>query len=218
MSPHAFAPARRGRSRGRTYRWWCCFTPCGMSSMKVMVGGAESASVTRTSGVCPGSLSRALKVPLSSPSFWQCILISRAWRTLQASWPDRSRHCARPRGCRPMIVEDTKPGTARPRRSLRVSHTRVAHASGSLRPTRAPRNLCMKSGCFDRPDRKIFSLRGPTMVGRAASRPEVGPGRFSKYSMFLRHLLGFRVHRRRARTLIADSMIAELQFDCKCYI
>ena len=172
MSPHAFAPARRGRSRGRTYRWWCCFTPCGMSSMKVMVGGAESASVTRTSGVCPGSLSRALKVPLSSPSFWQCFLISRAWRTLQASWPDRSRHCARPRGCRPMIVEDTKPGTARPRRSLRVSHTRVAHASGSLRPTRAPRNLCMKSGCFDRPDRKIFSLRGPTMVGRAASRPE----------------------------------------------
>ena len=174
MSPHAFAPARRGRSRGRTYRWWCCFTPCGMSSMKVMVGGAESASVTRTSGVCPGSLSRALKVPLSSPSFWQCFLISRAWRTLQASWPDRSRHCARPRGCRPMIVEDTKPGTARPRRSLRVSHTRVAHASGSLRPTRAPRNLCMKSGCFDRPDRKIFSLRGPTMVGRAASRAVTG--------------------------------------------
>ena len=32
------------------------------------------------------------------------------------------------------------------------------------------------------------------MVGRAASRPEVGLGRFSKYSMFLRHLLGFRVH------------------------
>ena len=55
--------------------------------MKVMVGGAESASVTRTSGVCPGSLSRALKVHLSSPSFWQCFLISRAWRTLQASWP-----------------------------------------------------------------------------------------------------------------------------------
>ena len=145
-----------------------------MSSMKVMVGGAESASVTRTSGVCPGSLSRALKVPLSSPSFWQCFLISRAWRTLQASWPDRSRHCARPRGCRPMIVEDTKPGTARPRRSMQVSHTRVAHASGSLRPTRAPRNLCMKSGCFDRPDRKIFSLRGPTMVGRAASRAVTG--------------------------------------------
>ena len=141
MSPHAFAPARRGRSRGRTYRWWCCFTPCGMSSMKVMVGGAESASVTRTSGVCPGSLSRALKVPLSSPSFWQCFLISRAWRTLQASWPDRSRHCARPRGCRPMIVEDTKTGAARPRLSLRVYPTRVAHASGSLRPARAPQSL-----------------------------------------------------------------------------
>ena len=58
---------------------------------------------------------------------------------------------------------------------------------------RARRNICMKSGCFGRPNRKIFSLRGPTMVGRAASRPEVGLERFSKYSMFLRHLLGFRV-------------------------
>ena len=57
---------------------------------------------------------------------------------------------------------------------MQVSHARVAHASGSLRPTRAPRNLCMKSGCFDRPDRKIFSLRGPTMVGRAASRAVTG--------------------------------------------
>ena len=141
MASPAFTPARRGRSRGRSCRWWCCCSPCGMSSMKVMVGGAESASVTRTSGVCPGSLSRALKVPLSSPSFWRCFLISRAWRALQASWPDRSRHCARPRGCRPMIVEDTKTGAARPRLSLRVYPTRVAHASGSLRPARAPQSL-----------------------------------------------------------------------------
>ena len=145
-----------------------------MSSMKVMVGGAESASVTRTSGVCHGCLSRALKVPHSSSSFWRCFLISRAWRALQVSWPDRSRHCARPRGCRPMIVEETQTDAARPRLSLSVSHARAAHASGSLRPTRAPRNLCMKSGCFDRPDRKIFSLRGPTMVGRAASRAVTG--------------------------------------------
>ena len=36
-----------------------------------IAGGAESASVTRTSGVRPRNLSRALKVPLSSPSFWQ---------------------------------------------------------------------------------------------------------------------------------------------------
>ena len=109
--------------------------------MKVMVGGAESASTTRTFGVCPGNLSRALKVPLSSPSFWQCLLIWRAWRALQASWPNRSRHCTRPRGCSPMIVEDTKPGAARPHLSLRMCHARVARASGILRPARAPQSL-----------------------------------------------------------------------------
>ena len=195
MSPHAFAPARRGRSRGRTYRWCCCFTPCGMSSMKVMVGGAESASVTRTSGVCPGSLSRALKVPLSSPSFWQCFLISRAWRTLQASWPDRSRHCARPRGCRPMIVEDTKPGTARPRRSLRVSHTRVAHASGSLRPTRAPRNPCMKSGCFDRPASQNFLAARPNHGGPRSVSARGWPRTVFQIQHVFETLIGISGHR-----------------------
>ena len=54
---------------------------------EVMVGGAESASTTRTSCVHPGNLICALKVPLSSPSFWHGLLIWRARRTLQASWP-----------------------------------------------------------------------------------------------------------------------------------
>ena len=191
MASPAFTPARRGRSRGRSCRWCCCCSPCSVSSMKVMVGGAESASVTRTSGMCPGSLSRALKVPLSSPSFWRCFLISRAWRALQVSWPDRSRHCARPRGCRPMIVEDTKTGAARPRLSLRVYPARVAHASGSLRPARTPQSLHEIAGCFGRPNRKIFSLRGPTDGG---PRSVSGRYRFSKFSIPFRHLLGFWVN------------------------
>ena len=164
MASPAFTPARRGRSRGRSCRWCCCCSPCGMSSMKVMVGGAESASVMRTSGVCPGNLSCVLKVPLSSPSFWRCFLITRALRALQASWPDRSRHCTRPRGCRPMIVEDTKTGAARPRLSLRVYPARVAHASGSLRPARTPHSL-HEIGLFWSPKSQNFLAARPNHGG-----------------------------------------------------
>ena len=164
MSPYAFPPDRRGRSRGRSCRWCCCCSPFGVSSMKVMVCGAESASTTRTSGMCSGNLSRALKVPLSSPSFWQSLLIWRARRALQASWPNRSRHCARPRGCRPMIVEDTKTGAARPRLSLSVSHARAAYASGSLRPTCAPQSL-YEIGLFWSPKSQNFLAARPNHGG-----------------------------------------------------
>ena len=101
-----------------------------------------------------------------------------------------------------MIVEDTKTGTARPRRSLRVSHTRVAHASGSLRPACAPQSL-HEIGLFWRAQIAKFS-RCAAQPWWAAQRlgpsAEVGLGRFSKYSMFLRHLLGFRVSLPTTRT------------------
>jgi len=193
MASPAFTPARRGRSRGRSCRWWCCCSPCSVSSMKVMVGGAESASVTRTSGMCPGSLSRALKVPLSSPSFWRCFLISRAWRALQVSWPDRSRHCARPRGCRPMIVEDTKTGAARPRLSLRVYPTRVAHASGSLRPARAPQSL-HEIGLFLAPKSQNFLAARPNHGGPRSVSARGWPRTvFQIQHVFETLILGFRV-------------------------
>ena len=168
MASPAFTQARRGRSRGRSCRWCCCCcSPCGVSSMKVMVGGAESASTARTLGVCPGNLSRALKAPLSSPSFWQCLLIWRARRALQASWPLNliaARVTALGRAVGPMIVEDTKTGAARPRLSLSVSHARAAHASGSLRPTCAPQSL-YEIGLFWLPKSQNFLAARPNHGG-----------------------------------------------------
>ena len=66
----------------------------------------------------------------------------------------------------------------------------AAYASGQ----RARRNLCMKSGCFDRQIAKFSRCAAQPMVGRAASRAVTGfPAMIPLSLSFVRHLLGFRV-------------------------